>query len=108
VLPLLERRAYLRLRRNLRTKVEIIRTSTKIEGITEDLSQGGAFISSPSWSSFEDNDQTTMSLFLPPEMTGQPETLILSGPAVVRRIETAREGVAFQFLKELKTFNVSY
>jgi hypothetical protein len=48
-----------------------------------------------------------MQLFLPPEFTGQRDTLTLSGPAVIKRIEKDNKGVAVEFLKELKTFQPS-
>jgi hypothetical protein len=48
-----------------------------------------------------------MRLFLPPEFTGQNQTLTLTGPAVIRRIDKHKQGVAVQFLKELKTFKPS-
>jgi hypothetical protein len=100
------RRKYRRIRRNLKAKVKLIRSSTEIEGLTRDLSQGGAFIEISSWSAFHENDQAKIQLFLPPEFTGQKETMVLVGPAVVKRIEGDRGGIAVQFLKELKTFEV--
>lgn len=99
-----EKRKYVRIRRNFKTRVDIIRTHTEVEGITEDVSQGGAFISSLSWPVFQTNDQTTVRLFLPPEMTGQTQTLTLQGTAVVKRVESERAGIAVEFPRELRTF----
>jgi hypothetical protein len=102
-----ERRKHKRLQRRFKSKIKLTHTSVEFDGITEDLAQNGAFISSPSWSDVQENDKTTVRLFLPPEMTGQRETLILQGPAVVRRAEKDRGGIALQFTKQLKTFDVS-
>ena len=103
-----ERRKYRRLSRNYKTRVTIKRTSKEVEGITDNLSQGGAYIFTPSWSSLQENDQMTMNLLLPPEMTGQPDTITLTGPAKVKRVDKDREGIAIEFLKELKAFEPSW
>ncbi len=103
---LFERRKYTRISRNLKSKVKVVRTSTEIEGLTKDLCQGGAFIEISSWSALHGNDQAKILLFLPAEFTGQKETLVLIGSAVVKRVERDRGGIAVQFLKELKTFEV--
>jgi hypothetical protein len=62
---------------------------------------------SPSWPVLQKDEQAEMRLFLPPEFTGQNQTLTLTGPAVIRRIDKHKQGVAVQFLKELKTFKPS-
>jgi hypothetical protein len=104
---LLERRKYVRLLNRVRTRVTINRTSTDVEGLTLDVGQGGMFLSTPSWWVFQENDPTTVHLYLPPEMTGQSHTLILKGEGTVKRIEQARKGVAIEFLRQLRTFTVS-
>ena len=102
-----ERRKYIRTLNNFRTKITLIRTSREVDGIILDLSQGGAFITSHSWPDFQKNEQAEMRLFLPPEFTGQSDTLTLTGPAVIKRVEQDRQGVAVKFLKELKAFKPS-
>jgi c-di-GMP-binding flagellar brake protein YcgR len=104
----LERRNYLRRNMNFATKIKILRTSEEAEGVTQDLSQGGAFILSTSWRAFQQDDQTETCLLLPPELTGQPKTVLLRGPAVVKRIQGESGGIALQFLKEVKTFEASW
>ena len=103
----LERRDSKRLHKKFQAKIKIARTAEEIKGITENLSQGGAFISSGSLPSFQENDETILQLFLPPETTGQRDTLILEGPAVVKRIDNERCGIAVQFQKVLRTFEAS-
>ena len=104
---LLERRKYVRLPNRLRTRVTIERTSTEVEGLTLDVGQGGMFFSTSSWRVFQKNDPTTVHLYLPPEMTGHSETLILKGEGIVKRIEQSIKGVAIEFSRELRTFTIS-
>ena len=103
-----ERRKYLRTRSEFKVKIKHARTDTEVVGVTQDISQGGAFISSPSWPIFEKDDQAEMRIFLPPEFTGQTDTLTLTGPGVLRRIDRDKEGVAVEFLIELRSFNPSF
>ena len=104
---LLERRKYVRLPNGFRTRVTINRASTEVEGLTLDVGQGGMFFSTPSWRVFQENDSTTVHLYLPPEMTGHSETLILKGEGTVKRIEQTRKGVAIEFSRQLRAFTVS-
>ena len=103
----LERRKHLRTLNHFKTKIRLPRTSEEIDGVTQNLSQGGAFVESSSRLAFRKNEEAEMQLFLPPEFTGQRNTLTLSGPAVIKRIEKDNKGVAVEFLKELKTFQPS-
>ena len=103
-----ERRKHLRTLNHFKTKIRLPRTAEEIDGVTQNLSQGGAFVESSSWLVFRKNEEAEMQLFLPPEFTGQENTLTLSGPAVISRIEKHNKGVAVEFLKELKTFQPSF
>ncbi len=102
----IERRRYPRLPRKFRAKMKMTLTSAEVEGVTENISQVGAFISDLSWPAFHEEDQIMVRLFLPPEMTGQPETLVLEGPAVVKRVEKDRGKMPVEFSKKLRTFEV--
>ena len=102
-----ERRKYTRTLSNFKIKIRIARTSKEVDGVTQNLSQGGAFVSSSSWPLLGKDEQAETYLFLPPEFTGQDHTLTLTGPAVIRRIDQHKHGVAVEFLKELKTFKPS-
>ena len=105
--PDFERRNNTRLLKKFQATIKIPRANAEIDGVTENLSQGGAFISSRYLPSFQENDEAIVQLFLPPEMTGQQSTLILNGRAVVKRIDKKRYGIAVQFQKALKAFEVS-
>jgi hypothetical protein len=102
-----ERRKDTRTLNNFRTKIRLTRISEEVDGVTLDLSQGGAFVTNASWLDFRKNEQAEMRLFLPPEFTGQEDTLTLTGPAMIKRVEQERQGVAVKFLKELKAFTPS-
>lgn len=102
-----ERRKYTRTLNNFRAKIRLSHTSEEIDGVIQNLSQGGAFIQSPSWLDLQQEEQAEMEIFLPPDFTGQRDTLTLTGPAVIKRIVKHKKGVAVEFLRELKTFQPS-
>ena len=102
-----ERRKYTRTLNKFRARIRLPHTSEEIDGVTQNLSQGGAFIESASWLAFQQDQQAEMKIFLPPEFTGQRDTLTLTGPAVIKRIVEHKKGVAVEFLRELKTFQPS-
>jgi hypothetical protein len=102
-----DRRSDKRFLKTFQVTIKIRGTAAAIHGVTENLSQSGAFILSQSLPSFQKNEETTVHLSLPPEMTGQQTTLILNGPAVVKRVEKEKYGIALQFQKELRAFEAS-
>lgn len=101
-----DRRKYPRLSQSFQTRARILHRSGELSGITHNLSQSGAFIISPSWSDFQVDNQAEIIFFLPPEFTGQNDTLILKGFGTVRRVDSDRWGIALEFPKELRTFEV--
>ena len=102
-----DRRQYPRLNIIFQAATRIPRISAKVFGTTDNLSQGGAFIISPSWSDFQVGDQTELQFFLPPAFTGQADTLILKGLGTVKRVDKNKSGVAVEFQKELRAFEAS-
>jgi hypothetical protein len=105
--PIEERRKHRRLQRRFKATIGVSRLSYEIEGETENISPGGALVSAPACSSFDLGDQVAIHLSLPPEWTGQQDTIVLAGPASVRRLDRERKAVALQFTMELRTFGVS-
>jgi len=75
-----------------------------LEGITLDLSQGGAFIKTEGWHFFKPNEVTELTIFLPPDFTGMDAPIGLRGSAIVRRVDQSREGIAVEFINELRQF----
>lgn len=102
-----ERRNQPRLPKQFQTTLKIVRTAAEIKGVTLNISQGGAFISSASFPSVKEKDEAIVQLFLPPEMTGQRDVLMLTGQAIVKRVDKTMQGIAVQFQKELRTFEPS-
>jgi len=90
-------------------KVTLTRTDQpwEIEAVTYDISQTGSLILTPHWHLFAQGVQTNLRFFLPPSFTGQPGTLILEGPGVVRRLDSERSGMGIEFLRPLRTFDSS-
>ena len=90
-------------------KVTLTRTDQpwEIEAVTYDISQTGSLILTPLWHTFAQDVRTHLRFFLPPSFTGQPGTLILEGPGVVRRLDAERSGMGIEFLRPLRTFDSS-
>ena len=75
-----------------------------VEGVSENLSQGGALIKTKAWQSCRLNDQAIVTFFLPPDFTGQDTTIVLQGAAVVTRIDRDNETVGVDFVKNFRQF----
>jgi hypothetical protein len=103
---LIDRRKYARLSQEFPVKAKVLSTPLEVEGVTLDVSQGGAFILSLSWSALHANDQTEIQFSLPPAFTGQKKSLLLKGLGTVIRVNEDRLGIAIEFLQELRTFEV--
>jgi hypothetical protein len=99
-----EKRKHVRLKRYFKARLSKVGVSYPIEGNTENVSQGGAFIKTKDWHSFRPNDKTIVTVYLPPIFTGQDATIGLQGTALVSRVDEENEGVAVQFLKNFKQF----
>ena len=99
-----DRRQHKRVSFQFTTILNTPRFERPIEGVTENLSQGGAFIKTGDWRTFQIKGSAAVTLLLPPTFSGQDETIGLQGMAVVRRIDQEKEGVAVQFTKSFKQF----
>ena len=75
-----------------------------VHGETVNLSQYGAFVRIQSHFSFRTGTPITITVFLPPEFTGQEEAIRLQGEAVISRIDEASRGIAVEFCKTLRQF----
>ena len=75
-----------------------------VQGVTVNLSQHGAFVRSQPHFSFRAGAPITVTVFLPPEFTGQDKAIRLQGDAVILRIDEADEGIAVEFRKALRQF----
>jgi hypothetical protein len=75
-----------------------------LKGNTLDLSQGGAFIKTEGWHLLESAELTELTFIFPTYFTGKDTSSGLQGAAIVRRVDRLREGVAVEFIQELRQF----
>jgi hypothetical protein len=102
-----ERRKHRRLNAAFRVILAKTDRTAEIDAVTHDVSQTGCLIVTPHWHAFTQDDRTDLRLFLPPDFTGQTSALILRGPGIVRRLDADRNGIAVEFLKQLRAFDPS-
>ena len=100
----LERRKHPRLQQKLQVKLSKARLDLVLDGNSINVSQGGAFIKFNKWNSFKVHDGAVIAFFLPPEFTGQYETIGLQGDAVVARVDRKNKGIGVVFTKKFKQF----
>jgi hypothetical protein len=103
-MPARDRRKQIRVTQYFRTKLAKADVPNGVEGETENLSQGGAFVRTSDWRSFQVNDRTVVTLFLPPAFSGQQATIGLRGAAIITRIDEENEGVALEFVRSFRQF----
>jgi hypothetical protein len=75
-----------------------------VHGVTANLSQRGAFVRIQPHLSVRAGTPITVTVFLPPEFTGQDEAIRLQGEAVISRVDEANRGIAVEFCKALRQF----
>lgn len=100
----IETREYVRLPLSFQVHLHKVGVHVSFEGITGNISQGGAYIRTKEWREFDSRDQTLLTFCLPPDFTGQNEAIRLLGTAVVKRIDKENEGLGVQFNKRLRQF----
>ena len=99
-----ERRKQIRVTQYFRAKLAKAGLPNGVEGETDNLSQGGAFVRTSDWRSFQVNDRTVVTLFLPPGFSGQEAAIGLRGAAIIKRIDEENEGVALEFIRSFRQF----
>jgi len=99
-----ESRKYLRLDRSFEVSLHKVGVHAFFEGLTKNISQGGAFIRTKDWSAFQENDQALVTFYLPPKFTGQDVIIRLLGTAIIKRIDRENEGLGLQFNERLRQF----
>ena len=99
-----DRRKDIRVTQYFRAKLAKGDVPNGVEGETQNLSQGGAFVRTSDWRSFQVNDRTVVTLFLPPAFSGREATIRLRGAAIITRIDEENEGVALEFVRSFRQF----
>ena len=99
-----ERRRHVRIHREFVTQIFSAKHDYQTEGVTENVSQGGAFVKTKDWRAFQPGDQTVLLLFLPPSFTDSNKSVGLRGVAIIKRIDQKNEGIALEFAKNFQDF----
>lgn len=99
-----ESRKYVRLNRSFAVYLHKVGVKTSFEGVTKNISRGGAFIRTKDCRAFQKDDQALLSFCLPPGFTGQDEIVRLLGTAFIIRIDIENKGLGVKFGKELRQF----
>ena len=93
-----------KVRRNFPVRLFMEDLNLFIDGVTTNLSQGGAFIKSKNRHSCQAGAHAILTFFLPPDFTGQNKTLGLQGDAIITRIDQKKKGIAVEFVKAFREF----
>ena len=99
-----ERRRYVRIDRQFLTQIFTPRSEYETQGVTENISQGGAYIIVEDWRAFQTGDQTVITFLLPPSFTDRGKTIGLRCEAEVKRVDQQKEGIALEFSKDFQEF----
>ena len=98
-----DRRRYIRLKHHFPAKLFKLGLDAPVHGVTVNVSAGGALIKTTDYRAFQDEDQATITLFVPSALSGEDRTALQCN-ATVTRIDRQNEGVAVKFDKVLKQF----
>jgi len=99
-----DRRAYVRVGHRLFTKFSKAGLYTPVEGVTENISQGGAFVTTDKWEAFQLRERVIVTFFLSPDLTGQDKTMGLQGEGIIARVDREGTGVGVQFASGFDRF----
>lgn len=99
-----DRRAHLRVSANFVATTFQARRGCAAKGVTENISQGGAFIRVGDWEAFSAADKVIVTILLPAEFCGLDRPVVLQGMAIVSRVDPWKGGVALRFKKNFKFF----
>ena len=92
-----ERRRHLRLARHFPAKLSKLGLYSPVAGVTENLSQGGVFVKTSERHVLQTHDRIILTIFLPPDFTGEDKTIGLQGSAIISRIDPKKDGVGVRF-----------
>ena len=75
-----------------------------IRGVTENLSQIGAFIKTKNLSDFKINDEVGLFIFIPSLFSARYKSVGMQGAGIITRVDQENQGVAVQFRTNFKEF----
>jgi hypothetical protein len=99
-----ERRRHVRINREFVTQIFTLRNDYETQGVTENISQGGAYVKVEDWRPFQTGDQTVITFILPSSFTDRGKTIGLRGEAEIKRVDQQNEGIALEFSRYFQEF----
>jgi c-di-GMP-binding flagellar brake protein YcgR len=99
-----DRRKYPRMKQSFQVQLSKNGLNHSLEGMSVDVSLGGAFIKTSKWRSFKVREKANLAFFLPPAYTGQTNVVGLQGGAVVTRVDQKIGGIGVKFVKSFNQF----
>ncbi len=100
-----DRRRHPRVGVRFPTNLNKVGLTHPIEAVTDNVSQGGAYIKTTDWNDLEPKETAFATFFLPPSFTGQEEIIALQGEVLINKVDPKREGIGLQFVKTLRQFD---
>jgi len=97
-------REFMRISSHLPAELSTGTLGPKITGITENLSQIGAFIKTKEWHKFAVNDQVSVCITLPSLLSPHGVPTSVEGTGLIARIDPVNEGVGVHFSRSLNRF----
>jgi hypothetical protein len=94
----------MRLDHHLPSKLFKLGLPSAVSGVTENVSAGGALIKTRDWSAFQPHDQTVVTLYIPPTVSGLDKPIASHNYAIVTRVDKENAEVALKFGKVVKQF----
>jgi hypothetical protein len=107
IMGICDQRRHIRLKKNFQVTLHKRvpgKPNLLLKGNTLDLSRGGSFIETEDWHLFKANETTDLTFFFPKGFSGKDKPIGLQGSAIVRRVDKLREGIALEFINELRYF----
>jgi len=102
--PSLHNREFMRIRSHLPAELSMGTSGPKVTGITENLSQIGAFIKTKEWQKFAVNDEVSVSITLPSLFSPHGVPTSVEGTGLIARIDPVNEGVGVHFSRTINRF----
>ena len=99
-----DHRKHMRVGHHLPSKLFKLGLHSAVSGVTENVSAGGALIKTRDWRAFQPLDQTVVTFYIPPSISGLDRPISSQSFAIVTRVDKMNMKVAVKFGKVLKQF----
>ena len=99
-----DHRRHIRLGHHIPSKLFKLGLPSAVSGVTENVSAGGALIKTMDYRAFHPLDQTVVTFYIPPTVSGLDKPIASQSFAVVTRVDKENAEVALKFGKVLKQF----